>query len=283
MIAGAAPVLLAALAGAAAALAVRELARAIPGLYEAAERVLEPLARAGREGRLPTDVERRNLGALLGIAGGAAVALVVGLGPAALAAAAGPALAAGWIGRRHRAYRRAVEDDIAALATALADALSAGNSLRTAVAECGAGFEGPTAAELARIGADLDLGLPVRHALGQLAERLGSEPVSALVRAALSQERTGGDLASLLRRHAAAAEDRRRSEADARAATSQARMTGGMVVAMPLVAALLVELVRPGFLPGLVGEPLAATLIAAALGLQLLGYLVIKRIGEVSR
>lgn len=274
-------VLLAALAGVAVVLAARELIRSVPLLYRTAERVIEPLGRLGREGRPPTDLERRNLGGLLGLGVGAFIALLVGLGPAAFAAASGPALAAWLIGRRHRGYRHRIEDGIPTLATALADALHAGSTQRRALVDAAAGFDGPLRSELARISADLDLGLPLRSALGGFGERVDSPAVASLVKAILSQERTGGDLAALLRRHAEAAEERRRSEADARAATAQARMTGGMVVGMPVAAAALVELGSPGFVSGITSQPLALMLVCGAFVLQGVGYLLIRRMGEV--
>lgn len=283
MIGDSAVVLLAALAGIAVVLAAGELIRSMPVLYKAAERAIDPLSRLGREGRPPTDLERRNLGGLIGLVLGGLVAILIGLGPAALAAALGPALAAWLIGRRHHSYRRRIEDEIPFLATALADALAAGGTPRRALVDAAAGIDGPMRAELARVGADLDLGRPLRDALGGFGERVDSPAVESLVRAILSQERTGGDLAALLRRHAEAAEERRRSEADARAATAQARMTGGMVVGMPVIAGALVEIGSPGFVSGITSQPLALTLVVAAIALQAFGYLLIRRMGEVRR
>ena len=48
-----------------------------------------------------------------------------------------------------------------------------------------------------------------------------------------------------------------------------------------MAAGLLIELVQPGFVGGLLGDPLAAVLVAAALVLQLLAWLVIQRLGVV--
>ena len=54
-----------------------------------------------------------------------------------------------------------------------------------------------------------------------------------------------------------------------------------MVVAMPVAVGLLIELVAPGFLGGLIGDPLAAVLVAVAVGLQLFAWVVIQRLGGV--
>jgi Flp pilus assembly protein TadB len=49
---------------------------------------------------------------------------------------------------------------------------------------------------------------------------------------------------------------------------------------MPVAAALLVELVSPGFLAGIAGDPVAALLLLIAAALQLAGYLLIQRLGR---
>ena len=101
--------------------------------------------------------------------------------------------------------------------------------------------------------------------------------------ALLSQQLAGGDLATLLRRFAAASADRDRTEADARSATAQARFTGLLVVAMPAGAALLAELLSPGFVGGLLSNPASAGLLAASAALQLGGFAAIRRLSRVDR
>ena len=135
-----------------------------------------------------------------------------------------------------------------------------------------------------RVRAELALGAPTREALEALRRRVDSPRVDSFAAALLSQQLAGGDLATLLRRFAAAAADRDRTEADARSATAQARFTGLLVVAMPVGAALLAELLAPGFVGGLLASPAAAAmLVAAAAALQLAGFAAIRRLSRVDR
>ena len=275
------PVLLAGLGGAAVAVAAREWIGAVPSLLAQLEGAARTLALAGREGRTPSEGERRRLGIVAGAALGLLAVSLTGVGPLAGLATAGPA-AAGWaIARRRRRYRLRLEADVPAIATGIADSVAAGGSLRIALGAAATGLTGPSAVEMARVRADLDLGVPPRRALESLADRVRSERIEALVAAIVSQERAGGDLALLLRRHAAAAGQRQRAEKEARSATAQARMTGGMVVAMPLIMALLVEMVAPGFIGSMLSQPLSAALIAVAAILQVLGFLGIRALGRV--
>ncbi len=274
-------VVAAALAGGLAAVALREAALASPSAGRWLVEALEPLRRAGREGHAPTELERRRL-ALLGTAAIFVAALVVlGPGPAPFAAAAGPAVAAWAVAARRSAYRRAVDRGLAGVAVAIADALAVGRSPRAALIAAAGSLDGPPAREMERVRAELALGAPTREALTALRARVPSPRVDAFAAALLSQQLAGGDLATLLRRFAAAAADRDRTEADARSATAQARFTGLLVVAMPVGTALLAELLDPGFVGGLIADPAAATLLVAAAVLQAAGFAAIRRLSRV--
>jgi Flp pilus assembly protein TadB len=276
-----APVLIAAAAGGLLALAVREALLASPAAVRWLRGALEPLRRAGREGYAPSTLERRRLVAL-----GTGTAIVGGwfLGGFALAlplSVAGPA-GVGWaIGSRRRRYRRAVERSLPEVATAIADSLGAGRSLRASLSAAAASLDGPPAIELARLGAELDLGAPTAEAVKGWRRRMRSERVDALAAALLSQRLAGGDLASLLRSFAAGAAERERVAEDARSATAQARFTGLLVVAMPTGGALFAELLQPGFLAGLLASPPAAVLLALAAALQIVGFVAIRRFSQV--
>jgi len=271
-----------ALAGGLLALAMREALLASPAVARWLRLALEPLRRAGLEGYAPSTLERRRLAAL-----GAGAAVLGGwfLGGFALAlplSVAGPALAAWAISSRRRRYRAAVERSLPEVATAVADALGAGRSLRAALPAAAAYLDGPPAAELARLGAELDLGAPTAEAVAAWRRRMRSERVDALAAALLSQRLAGGDLAGLLRRFAAGAAERDRAAEDARSATAQARFTGLLVVAMPSGGALFAELVGPGFIAKLLGSPASAVLLVLAAALQVAGFVAIGRLARVA-
>lgn len=275
------PILIGAAAGGLLALAVREAWSASPALAEWLRLALEPLRRAGEEGYAPSTLERRRLAALgtaAAIAGGwflGGFALAL---PLAIAAPAGM----GWaIAARRRRYRRAVERSLPEVATAIADSLSAGRSLRASLPAAVASLDGPPAIEMARLAAELDLGGPTVEVVRGWRRRMRSRRVDAFAAALLSQRLAGGDLAGLLRRFAAGAAEQERVAEDARSATAQARFTGLLVVAMPTGGALFAELLQPGFLARLIASPPAAVLLALAAALQVAGFFAIRRFAQV--
>lgn len=274
--------LVGATAGGLAAVALREAVLGTPAVARWLSAALEPLGRAGREGYAPSTLERRRLAAL---GTGAAIAagwFVAGPVLALPLAVAGPSLAAWAIRSRRGRYRRAVERALPDVAVAVADSLSAGRSLRTSLPAAAASLEGPAAVELARLGAELDLGAATATAVESWRRVMRSPRVDAFVAALVSQRLSGGDLAGLLRRFAEGAAERDRVAEDARAATSQARFTGLLVVAMPTGGALFAELLQPGFLAKVLAGPASATLLVLAAALQLVGFVAIRRFSQVA-
>jgi tight adherence protein B len=246
----------------------------------AAARVLEPLARAGREGRLPTAPERRRLWAVAAATLLAAGWLVGGVALGVLAALAGPAAVVAVVRARRRRWRDELRRAAPACARTMADALGAGRSIRTAIADAAAGAEGAAGHELGTAARALALGQPTDTVLVRLRLRARSHAWNTLTAAVLLQRDAGGDLARLLRELAASGETAERAERDARAATAQARFTAWLVFGLPLTAAVLAELVAPGFAASLLANPLSAWFAALAAVLQLAGLVCIARLAR---
>ena len=247
-----------------------------------AGRVAEPLARAGKEGRAPTAPERRRLwavatGALL-VAGWLVGGPVLGV----LAAFGGPAVVLAAVRARRRRWREELRHAAPGCARVMADALGAGRSIRTAIADAAASAEGAAGHELKTAAGALALGEATEAVLIRLRDRTRSPAWDALVAAVLLQREAGGDLAALLRELAASGEAADRAEQDARSATAQARFTAWIVFALPVAGAGLAELAAPGFAASLVENPVSAFLAATALMLQLAALIAIAHLGRAT-
>lgn len=252
-----------------------------PRWLRAVTDLVETVLRAGREGRDPGAAERRRLllaGAVVAFAAG-----VVAFGPLAGAAfaAAGPLAVARVLAARRRRYRAAVDAGVPEMAVAIADALSGGCSLRSALAESAGGLSGAVGHELRRTAAELAAGAPTDDALEAMRRRARSPGMDTLVAACLLQRRAGGDLARLLRESARGLEDQARLEDEVRAATAQARFTALIVVLLPLGGGLLAELASPGWFAGLWSSFLTAWLVGIAVVLQVLAAVLMNRMARV--
>jgi tight adherence protein B len=270
-------------AGAAAVFGLWEALAAVERTRVAAalERAIEPLRRAGREGRAPTRAERRRLALLATGALAAAGWLLGGVALALVAPVLGPALVVGAVRARRRRYVRAVRKGAAGVARALADAVGAGHSIRGAIEVAAAGIAGAAGHELRATARSLALGEPTADALEGLRRRAGDPAWDAIVAGILLQRDAGGDLAGLLRDQAAALEAADRIGRDARAATAQARFTARLVLLLPAGAGILAELAGPGLIAGLLAHPLSVWLVGMAAVLQLAAILAVARLARV--
>ena len=260
---------------------MRSLSADLAGGARRASELVDVVVRLGREGRDPGARERARLllaGGLVALPAGAAVA-----GPAAgvVFAAAGPLVMSRVLRARRERYRRGVDEGAAAIATAVADAIGGGHSLRGALAEAAGSAGGAAGHELSRTAAELRAGARTEVALEAMRARAGSPRLDTVVAACLLQRRAGGDLARLLRDCARAFEDQSQVEDEVRAATAQARFTGLLVVLLPLCGALLAELASPGWIAGLWSSFLTAWLVGIAVVLQLVAAFLIQRLGRV--
>lgn len=280
-------VLLAALAGALGVVAVFESLAAVDGRRAllVVERALAAPRGAGADGREPERAERRRLGVTAALALCLGGWLLAGGAGAVLCAVAGPPAALALVAVRRRHWRTGVAAEAGPAARALAAALAAGNGLsRSLTLAARDGALGRRGRELlAPAVTAIDLGLPTDVVLRGLARRAGPGPWPALVAALLVQRETGGDLARLLVGLADDLDTAERAAADARAASSQARLTARIVVALPLLGAALVEAAAPGTVRAILGDPAARLLVAGAVALELAALAavtVIARVGE---
>jgi tight adherence protein B len=246
-------------------------------------RALAPVRLAGKAGRVPTAPERRRLAII-----GAGTLLAAGwllAGPPAgiVLAAAGPAAVGPVLAARRRRWRRMLGDGAPIVARALADALAGGHSIRGALEDLGRVDALPSAAasELRAVAQRLALGLPTEDALIALCDRAAHPAWETLVAAVLLQREAGGDLASLLRSTAEAAEHARRVEADARGLTAQARATARLVAGLPCIVLLLAELIAPGTLTALATDPRSRLLLLAGATLATAALIAINRLARV--
>lgn len=232
---------------------------------------------AGRGGEDVSVAERRRLIALLAATLFGAGWLLAGPVAATTACTAGPWLVGRAIAVRRRRWRRAMGEGAPVAARAMADALAGGHSVRSALAGAAAGGGGDAVnAELRRAAAALALGARTEAVLDALRAVADGPAWDTIVAAILLQREAGGDLAALLRELAGELEAAGRVEADARAATAQARFTAGTVAVLPIVAAGLAELAAPGTLAAITGNPIALALAAVAVVLQAAGLVVVR-------
>jgi tight adherence protein B len=142
-------------------------------------------------------------------------------------------------------------------------------------------FQEPLAGEFRRAFDEHNLGLPLEVALEKLSKRVPLLDVHFFVSAVLLQKRTGGNLAEILDKLAYVIRERFKLRGRIRAISAHGRMTGGALSSIPIGVALLMFWVNPDYVKFFFTDDVGQMMLAAAVGLQLLGYAIIRKIVSI--
>jgi tight adherence protein B len=142
-------------------------------------------------------------------------------------------------------------------------------------------FQEPLAGEFRRTFEEHNLGLPLDAALQKLALRVPSLDVHFFVSAVLLQKRTGGNLAEILDKLAYVIRERFKLRGKIRAISAHGRMTGMALTSIPLMVAGLMFLVNPDYVRFFFVDEVGQIMAVAGALLQVLGYLIIKKIVNI--
>jgi len=156
--------------------------------------------------------------------------------------------------------------------------MRAGHAFSVAIEMAHREFSEPLAGELRRTFEEQNLGQPLEIVLRKLSHRVPSMDVQFFVSAVLLQKRTGGNLAELLDKLAQLIRERFKLRGRIRAVSAQGLMSGRILSAIPAGVAVMMLVINPQYGRFFVDDPVGRELLAAALGLQAAGYLVIRKI-----
>ena len=148
----------------------------------------------------------------------------------------------------------ALETQLPAVLQLLAGSLDSGSSLLIAMELAGEEGDPPLSVELNRVVAETRVGRPLLESLEAMAERIGSKDISWTVEAIRIQHQTGGRLADTLRVLADFMRARLEVRGEVRALSAEARISGKVLIGMPIAIGAFLFFFRREYL-----EPLYTT------------------------
>jgi len=137
------------------------------------------------------------------------------------------------------------------------------------------------AGEFRRAFEEHNLGLPIEIALQKLAKRVPSLDVHFFVSAVLLQKRTGGNLAEILDKLAYVIRERFKLRGRIRAVSAHGRMTATSLSCIPIAVAVLMFYTNPDYVTFFFTDDVGNIMAGAAVFLQVVGYLVMKKIVNI--
>ncbi len=159
--------------------------------------------------------------------------------------------------------------------------LQAGHSFSAALQAVATEMPDPVAREFGKAYEEQNLGLSMKVALENLAERMPLMDLKLCVTAILIQREVGGNLTEVLSNISHTIRDRFRIQGEIRVKTAQARLSGYIISALPFILFFWINLANPKYLDSLYKHPMGYYVIGAGIFMQFVGWLIIRRIVRI--
>jgi tight adherence protein B len=163
----------------------------------------------------------------------------------------------------------------------LRSALSAGHTLIRGIQMATANAPEPIATELKQVVDQIQLGTSLADALDSMFRRVPEPSLGFLVAAIRVQMEVGSSISEIVDRVTDTIRDRQRLQQEIMTLTAQARMSGMIVAALPFLLLGFFTLIRPGYTAPLFHHPLGIKMLEAAIVLDSVAMLTIRRMVRV--
>lgn len=179
--------------------------------------------------------------------------------------------------RRFKKFAKQLPDALELISRAL----RAGHSLASGFNLVAEEMTAPVGTEFRKAFEEQNLGIPLDEALEGMTERMPNLDLRFFATAVILQRQTGGDLAEILDKIGHLIRDRFQIWGQVQALTGEGRLSGVVLLALPPVLFVAVWRLNPDYVLPLFTDPLGKQMLLAAVVMQILGALVIRKIVNI--
>ena len=166
--------------------------------------------------------------------------------------------------------------------TTLAQALRSGHSLPSAMGEVCNGSPEPIAGEFRTVVDQQNkLGVPIEIALKDLYKRVPNLDFKFFATSVAIQKQTGGDLSEVIDKIAYLIRERFRIQGQVKALTGEGRISGVVLMALPVGLFFTVYTMNPEYVTPLWTHPMGQQMSWGAIGMQIVGAICIQKIVKI--
>ena len=176
-------------------------------------------------------------------------------------------------GKRRAAFDAQLVDALMMIASSLRSGFSFLRGMQVVAQE----MPKPISEEFVRVVNEVGVGRTMEEALKNMVARMKSYDLDLAVTAILIQLQVGGNLSEMLETIAATIRERIRIYSEMRVLTAEGRLSGWVLVAIPIILFIVISRLNPTYMSFLWVEKLGHIFLAGAVTLMLIGGIVIKR------
>jgi tight adherence protein B len=136
----------------------------------------------------------------------------------------------------------------------------------------------PIAREFARTAKEIQLGNSMDTALDNMVQRVRSTDLMLTVSAVQIQRQVGGNLLEILENISVTIRERIKLKDDIRVMTASGRISSVVVGLIPVAIGGLLMLINPSYIQTFFDTPMGIGMLTAAAGMEIIGFLIIKKI-----
>ena len=179
--------------------------------------------------------------------------------------------------RRMRAFEEAFPEAL----DLVSRALKAGHAFATGLKMVADEMPDPVGIEFRKTFDEQNFGLPLKDSLANLTVRMPSLDVRFFSTAVLIQRETGGNLSEILENLAHVVRERFKILRQVRVYTAHGRLTGYVLLALPVFLAIALSFINPEHMQLLFRERVGHMMLGATVVMQTIGYFWIKQVVKI--
>jgi tight adherence protein B len=219
--------------------------------------------------------------ALAGIVSFVIVYRFLGFLPAAVAGILAALAPYGYILRQRNKRFLKFSENFPDVLDSLSRALRAGYPLSASMDMIAAETVAPVSTEMRKTAAEANLGVGWNRALDNLGQRVPLLEVNLFISAVELHARTGGKLSDVMSQLAENMRESIALQGEIRSLAAHGKLTGLILTILPIVIALMMMYVSPGYMEVLYNHPYGKNLITAAVVCLIVAHFAIRRIVDI--
>lgn len=186
-----------------------------------------------------------------------------------------------WLSIRIKGRQKAFANQLGDMLAMVSNALRSGFSFMQAIELVAREMDDPMSKELTKVISEVRIGTSMDKALEDMARRMQSSDYELVVTAVEIQRQVGGNLAQILDTICETVNNRIRMRREVSTLTTQGRMSGIVLAVLPFGIAAILGIVNPDYLRPLYEETAGRMAVGGGLFLEVIGFLVIRKIVDL--
>ena len=185
------------------------------------------------------------------------------------------------VGMRKNKRLKEFNDMLGDALNLMVNSLRAGYSTMQAMEVISKEMPPPISEEFGRVVLELQLGVPFDTTMNNLLRRVPSPDMDLVVTAMNVQREVGGNLAEVLDSISFTIRERVRIKGEIKVMTSQGRITGYLITALPFILGFLIYLINPEFMGQMFTDACGWIMLGISIFLIFIGYFTISKIVNI--